>query len=330
MMPLVSIIIPCYNSQDFVAAAISSAIDQTYQNVEIIVIDDGSTDNSLNIISSFGDQIRIESTRNQGVQLTRNRGIELANGKYVKFLDSDDVLLADCIEKQVAHAIQLPIDQKAIVYGDALWTDRQLQILPGYPIKLQHPDQDPIASILSCSPLTSCPLHQREYLLEIGGFDPFLVNRHENDLHLRLALAGVQFVYVPCSVYKYRQYDDDRRLSQAAYTKMGAMYYFEVLQKVRTLIEQKTGRSLLPEVQTLLAKDFWTYGRVVLREGYQDEAKNYFAEALKLDAQNCVVGNFPYPFLVKILSTYWAELLMQILSEFKMNLTMNQMKSILS
>jgi glycosyltransferase involved in cell wall biosynthesis len=317
MMPLVSIIIPCYNGQDFVAAAIESSIDQTYQNIEIIVIDDGSTDNSLEIISTFGDKIRIESTINQGVQLARNRGIELATGEYIKFLDCDDVLMLDCIETQVTRSLEFSADRKSIVYGDAVWVDRYLKPIPGYPAKLQRPDQDPISFILSCSPLTSCTLHKREYLLAVGGFDPFLVNRQENDLHLRLVLAGVEFVYLPGVTYQYRQYNFDNRLSHAAYTKMGAMYYFEVLEREQNLIEQKTGRALQPEVKTTLARYFWTYGRAVLREGYHDESKKYFDRAQELDKQNCTVGSFPYPILVKLFSTYGAEFLMNIFSKSK-------------
>lgn len=316
MSPLVSIVIPCYNSQDFIKQAIDSAINQTYQNIEIIVIDDGSTDNSLNEMKIFGDRIRIESNPNQGVQLTRNRGIELATGEYVKFLDSDDVLLLDCIEKQVLQASQLPAESKAIVYGDAIWTDRQLQPIVGYLSKPQNPAQDPVSAILSCSPVTSCPLHKREYLLEIGGFDPLLVNRHENDLHLRLVLAGVQFIYCSSPIYKYRQYHDNKRLSQAAYTEMGAMYYFEVLSREQKLIEEKTSHSLRPAARAILAKDYWTYGRVVLREGYRDEAQKYFDRARNLDAENCVVGNFPYPLLVKLFTADRAESLMTILRKF--------------
>ncbi|PSB59038.1 glycosyltransferase family 2 protein [Chamaesiphon polymorphus] len=317
MMPLVSIVIPCYNGETFVKEAIDSALGQTYSNLEVIVINDGSTDRSLEIIESFGGKIQIESTINQGVQLTRNKGLELATGDYIKFLDSDDVLLPDCIEKQVARSVQLPLDSKSIVYGDVDWTDSQLQTIPGYPSQAQPSDLDPVAAIMSYSPLTSCPLHNRKYLLEVGGFDPFLVNRHENDLHLRLVLAGVQFVYDPCLVYKYRQYNDQRRLSRAAYTEMGAMYYYEVLEREQKLIEQKTGRSLLPEVQKILAKNYWTYGRVVLREGFIDEAQNYFSKARQLSPNDCIVGNFPYPLLVNTLKPYWAESVMKILSSFK-------------
>ena len=316
MTPAVSIIIPCYNSQDFIKQAIDSAINQTYQNIEVIVIDDGSTDNSLNEIESFGDRIRVESNPNQGVQLTRNRGLELATGEYVKFLDSDDVLLLDCIEQQISQASQLPAESKAIVYGDPIWTNRQLQPIAGYLSKPQNPAQDPVAAILSCSPITSCPLHKREYLLEIGGFDPFLVNRHENDLHLRLVLAGVQFIYCSGPIYKYRQYNDNHRLSQAAYTEMGTMYYFEVLSREQKLIEAKTSQPLQPAARSILAKDYWTYGRVVLREGYADDAQKYFDRARNLDAENCVVGNFPYPLLIKLLGVDRAESIMTILSKF--------------
>jgi glycosyltransferase involved in cell wall biosynthesis len=318
MTPLVSIVIPCYNGQDFIKEAIDSALDQTYPNIEVIVLNDGSTDRSLDAIESFGDRIRIESNTNQGVQLTRNRGIELAKGEYIKFLDSDDVLLWDCIETQVAQLSQLPPESKAIVYGDVQWTDRQLQPISNYPSQPQPPEMDAVAAIMSHSPVTSCPIHKREYLLEVGGFDPFLITRHENNLHLRLVLSGVQFVYAPCLVYKYRQYSDDSRLSRASYTKMGSMYYFDVLERDKATIEEKTGMALSPEVRSTFAKDYWTYGRVVLREGYHGEAQKYFSEARKLDPDSCIVGNYPYPLLVKSIGVAGAELTISLLKKFKL------------
>jgi glycosyltransferase involved in cell wall biosynthesis len=101
-MPLVTIIIPCYNAELYVATAIQSALRQTYQNREVIVIDDGSTDNSLNVIRSFGNKIRSESGPNRGASSARNRGLALARGKYIQFLDADDFISPNKIELHVA------------------------------------------------------------------------------------------------------------------------------------------------------------------------------------------------------------------------------------
>ncbi|NEO92714.1 MAG: glycosyltransferase family 2 protein, partial [Moorea sp. SIO3G5] len=86
---LISIIIPCYNNQAFIKQAIESALNQTYPYTEIIVIDDGSTDGSLEIIRSFENSIKWETGSNQGAPAARNRGLELAKGEYIKFLDAD-------------------------------------------------------------------------------------------------------------------------------------------------------------------------------------------------------------------------------------------------
>jgi glycosyltransferase involved in cell wall biosynthesis len=311
-LPLVSIVIPCYNCESFIKEAIDSALAQTYQNVEVIVINDGSTDNSSIVIESFEGRIRVESTINQGVQLARNRGLELARGEYIKFLDSDDVLLPDCIERQVSQASEFPRESRTVVYGDPVWTDSHLQPIRGYASRPQAPDSDPIAAIMTCSPLTSCPLHRRDLVSAVGGFDPFLITRHENNLHLRLVLAGVTLAYRSCLVYKYRQYPDDNRLSQASYTKMGAMYYHEVLRREQQLIEAKTGQALSSASSLNLARDFWTYGRVVLREGYPEAAEKYFDAARNLATSKYIVGNFPYPLLVKILGTNMAESVLRL------------------
>ncbi|HEX4350906.1 MAG TPA: glycosyltransferase, partial [Verrucomicrobiae bacterium] len=80
MSPLVSIIIPCYNAERWVKQSIQSALDQNYSPVEIIVIDDGSTDQSLEVIKSFGDKITWETGPNLGANHARNRGLDLAKG----------------------------------------------------------------------------------------------------------------------------------------------------------------------------------------------------------------------------------------------------------
>lgn len=104
-MPLVSIITPSYNSEKYISETINSVINQTYQNWEMIIIDDSSIDNSLNIIEIFSKtNLKIKLLYNlerQGVAQSRNKGIEAANGEYIAFLDSDDIWLSEKLEKQV-------------------------------------------------------------------------------------------------------------------------------------------------------------------------------------------------------------------------------------
>lgn len=101
-MKKVSVIIPAYNAQKYLSETISSVINQTYQNLEIIIVDDGSTDKTKEIIHSFSDsRITYFYQSNSGVSTARNKGIEIATGDYFAFLDSDDVWLEDNIEEKV-------------------------------------------------------------------------------------------------------------------------------------------------------------------------------------------------------------------------------------
>ena len=100
--PLVSVVIPNYNYSDFVGEAIESALAQTYPKLEVIVVDDGSTDNSIDVIRGFGDKVTLVSQKNSGVSVARNSGIEKANGDYIAFLDSDDVWLPTKVEEQIS------------------------------------------------------------------------------------------------------------------------------------------------------------------------------------------------------------------------------------
>jgi glycosyltransferase involved in cell wall biosynthesis len=101
-IPLVSIIIPVYNAEKYLAEAVRSAMEQTWPNKEIIIIDDGSTDNSLSIAKSFeSENIKVFTQTNKGASTARNKGLEQAKGDYIQFLDADDLLSPDKLQSQV-------------------------------------------------------------------------------------------------------------------------------------------------------------------------------------------------------------------------------------
>lgn len=124
-MPKVSIIIPVYNKAPYLDSCISSVINQTYKNLEIIIIDDGSTDNSLEICENYrkkDERIQLISQENQGVSVARNKGIQKASGEWIYFLDADDYLELDAFEILVNEIIQdKEID--LIEFGTKKWKD---------------------------------------------------------------------------------------------------------------------------------------------------------------------------------------------------------------
>ena len=110
MMPLVSIIMPCYNAERYIAQSIESVLAQTYQNWELLITDDCSTDKSVEIISKYSkndDRISvIVPDEHQGIARTRNMSISRARGRFVAFLDSDDIWYPEKLEKQVNYMLE--------------------------------------------------------------------------------------------------------------------------------------------------------------------------------------------------------------------------------
>lgn len=102
-MPLVTIIIPVYNTEKYLKKCLNSVVNQTYKNLEIIVINDASSDNSLAILENYAKKYKniklVNNPVNLGVSISRNIGLDCANGDYIYFLDSDDFIRNDAIEK---------------------------------------------------------------------------------------------------------------------------------------------------------------------------------------------------------------------------------------
>lgn len=118
MKPEVSVIIPAYNAEAYLAETIESARAQTFRSFEILVIDDGSSDNSADVAERFTPQVRVLRKKNGGPASARNLGIRESSGKYIAFLDSDDLWMPDKLARQVAYFESHPA--VGLLYGEAL------------------------------------------------------------------------------------------------------------------------------------------------------------------------------------------------------------------
>lgn len=133
--PVVSVIIPTYNRAGFISDAVQSVLDQTYKNIEIIVVDDGSTDGTKDVLAPFMDNIRYYYTENSGAAHARNIGLKAAVGKYIAFLDSDDAYLPYKLELQVSFMESHP--EAGMVFTEVSSTDGK-SILEEYHLRTFH------------------------------------------------------------------------------------------------------------------------------------------------------------------------------------------------
>lgn len=201
----VSVIIPCFNAEKWIREAIESCLTQTYSDVEIIVIDDGSTDNSLKIIKTFGNKIIWRSYPQKGGNYARNRGFELSQGEYIQYLDADDYILAEKIEKQVSFLEATGAD---VVYGD--W--RHQRHLPDGSsfldkIEISETQADILAALLANWWVALAALmYKRSAVENSDKWDESLLAAQDRDFLLSVVMNGAKVVYQPGCYAIYRRY----------------------------------------------------------------------------------------------------------------------------
>jgi glycosyltransferase involved in cell wall biosynthesis len=202
----VSILIPCFNAESWIRAAIESALGQSWPNKEVIVVDDGSTDGSLDIIRGFDGRILWETGLNRGGNAARNRLLALSNGDWLQYLDADDWLMPGKIADQVAF---LEVDSKIdILYGPATlecWSEAEVssQELP-----IPEPHDPWILLARWFLPQTGAPLWRKQAIIDVGGWSPNQPCCQEHELYLRLLMAGKKFSYCDSGGAVYRQWSD--------------------------------------------------------------------------------------------------------------------------
>ena len=201
---LVSVVIPAYNGQETVARAINSVLQQTYRNHEIIVVDDGSTDSTLDVLSRYGSQITLIRQQNAGAVAARNKGAKHANGAYIAFLDQDDWWVPKKLEIQVRALEADP--SLGLVFGNLEAVDKQekslrfMTISPGY---RHSPSLDDLLLIFPLYP--SSATLRKDLFDGTGGFDTRFGSSGaygDQDFHIRLRrLAPFRFLDMRVGYY---------------------------------------------------------------------------------------------------------------------------------
>jgi glycosyltransferase involved in cell wall biosynthesis len=303
---LVSVIIPCYNDDRYIAEAVQSVLDQTYSNKEVIVVDDGSTDSSLEVIKSFGTAVRWQAGRHSGAGAARNAGLRLARGEYAKFLDSDDLLVKDALRRQVAQMASLLPARRAVVVGDlGIMNERGTRgRVYRYPPQLAT--EDPLAYLVGNNLQTACPLHRTGLLREVGGFNESLPHGQEGDIHLRLFLRGVRFHRFRGVVCFFRQHRSPSRISHRPWHYPDPHYRLQETRDRMHLIET-AGYVLSEGVRVAYARYLTESGRGLIRSGIADVGEEYLAVAEALSQGAGPPVHKAYQVLRCLVGSYWAE-----------------------
>ena len=218
-MVKVSVIVPVYNGEKYIREAIDSVLNQSYKDFEVIVIDDGSKDNTLSIIKEYDGKIRWKSQENKGQASATNEGVKMAEGEYVAYLDADDVCMPERLEVQVKYLDNHP--NVGLVYSG------YYQINGAGEVKriVKARPHDNFVLLQTDYIARSTVMHRKNCLEEVGLFDESISGDDDWDMWIRISEKfGVDHVERP--LVKYRLHGEQislvrpKKLAYRRYTKM--------------------------------------------------------------------------------------------------------------
>ena len=205
MTPLISVIVPVYNAEKYITEAIDSIVQQEYRPLEIIVVDDGSTDGTPELIYHYDDQVRYFYQENQGPAVARNRGITESKGQFLAFLDSDDLWPSDKLKNQ----------------SSCLLKESGLDVITGYTSVFQSRDEiskdlnilkDGILSVQLGS-----ALFRKSAFDKVGLFDEELRYSEDQDWFLRACETGIRKEVLEVTTLYHRRHDNNMTDKAAAH-----------------------------------------------------------------------------------------------------------------
>lgn len=274
---LVSIVIPVYNGENYLEQAINSALRQTYRNIEILVIDDGSTDRTPEICKSYGNKIRYIRKDNGGVSSAVNRGIQEMNGEYFSWLSHDDVYHDDKIEKQL-HALRETEDHAAVVHGNYNVYNEDYHSITyvrndiTYTIdKMQQSVFPVLLTAFHCC----VPLVHRSHFERVGLFDNQLTLTQDYDFFFRV-IRGQKTIFLKEPLVDVRLHHMAGRCVSHGFEKACAEQYLNFAKQMC----QSEIVSLFGNVNIF----YYRIASMVAARGFLDDAATFLEEVQCVDA----------------------------------------------
>jgi glycosyltransferase involved in cell wall biosynthesis len=288
-IPLVSVIVPCFNDEEYIADCLTSICEQDYPEIEIIVVDDGSSDRSAQIVRGF-EGVRLIEQENQGPAAARNVGIRAAQGDLIAFCDADDAWLHGKLSQQVACLHENPI--YSVCFSDCFhWIANENGEYPlreSFPVaKELEKDLDPQRSgnvfpriLLSFDYWTGGALLRREVLNDIGLFDESMHIGEDIDLWSRIARRYlVAFIPGRTTLYRRNPKSITRTVFEPQY-HYGLILEKELRSEYKTESEYKNVFARFPELGERLSRGWFGHGRQAVLAGLPSTAISDFDTAL--------------------------------------------------
>jgi len=269
--PIVSVIIPTFNRGWIIKEAIDSVLNQAFESFELIVVDDGSTDNTLDILTEYKDRIILIKQRNRGVSAARNRGMDAASGRFIAFLDSDDLWLPQKLNRQIEFFDSNP--DALICQTQETWIRDGVRVNPGKRHrKVSGMIFEPSLHLCLVSP--SAVMVKRSLLDEVGFFDENLPACEDYDMWLRIGYKHPIFLIDTPLIIKRGGHTDQLSKNPAL-----DKYRIKALKKIldRNVLSEKQHRAAIKVLQdkcTVYAAGCQKRGRTEEAGFYRQLAEN--------------------------------------------------------
>ena len=278
-MPKVTVVIPVYNGERYIRATLESVFAQTYQNYEIICVDDGSKDGSVAILNSYAERIQVICQANMGQAGARNAGVRSGTGTYVALLDQDDLWYPWKLERQVALLEAHP--EAVMAHCDMDWIDETGNVIQRNRVsaaRMSAPKGLTMTRLFGWDPCIypSTTLIRKTAFERVGGFDPEIPWYGEDiDLMLRLREEG-QFLFLGETGTQYRKHS-----SNCSGAGTDAMFRCaeKFFQKLKTRYAQDRGKVAV--LDKFLAQVYSDWGKTKMYSGLRREAQRLFLRSLK-------------------------------------------------
>lgn len=217
--PKVSILIPLYNSEEYIAETIDSCLTQTYENIEIIIVDDGSADSGLSIARQYENKhtnIKVEAQKNSGAPVARNRAFKLSTGEYIQYIDADDLLHPDKIRLQME--VLKTADDRTLAFGRWGTFQKSIENVDWKDLPVNKNYDDPKQLLIELwanwmAVVTHVWLVPRVLVEESGGWDESLIKNQDGDFFARVVMKASKLLYVAESIGYYRK-DNENSISK--------------------------------------------------------------------------------------------------------------------